>query len=107
MAVVPDSTVTQAQLAAHISRTPDEAKRIYDEALLIVTDAFASAWRDVPVEFVDECVYRVGRSLRDIEKKASTGAAQVTATEAAPFRVPSDPLASSYSIIRRYVALGL
>lgn len=107
MAVVPVTTVTTADLAPRLGN-PGEAEvaRILAEAKVIVSDIFAAAWRDVPVEIVDECVYRVARAIKDASK-ASTGAGQVTATDAQPLRSPADPLTSSYPLVRRYVVLGI
>ena len=109
MAVVPASTVTIAQMAAHLNGAAADADviRWYAEAKLLTADVFAQAWRDVPVEVVDDVVYRVGRALKDSGKKAATGAGQVAVTDGSPSRVPADPYASSYALIRRYVVLGL
>lgn len=110
MAVVPDSTVTAAQLAPRIGANngvTDEVTRIWEEAKILVADIFAGAWRDVPLHVVNECVYRVGRGIKDATNKASNGAGQVTAGDAQPLRAPADPLTSSYPLIRRYVVLGI
>lgn len=109
MATIPDTTVTPALLAPRLgaAEVTPEVTRIFNLAKAEVEDAFKDAWRDVPVAHVDECVYRVGRAIKDATNKAATGAGQVTATEAVPLRAPADCRASAYPIIRRYVVLGL
>jgi hypothetical protein len=106
MANIPATTVTSDQLGSKIGASGAEAERLYTEAVDTVTEALATAWRDVPVSAVDECVYRVGRALKD-SGRTSTGAGQMTATDAPGPRNPTDPLASAYPIIRRYVVLGV
>lgn len=108
MATVPATTVTAQQLGDRLgTKDQTEAKRLLDLASKMVADTLAHAWRDVPVDVVNELVYRVGRALKDSAKTNSGGAGQVTVTDATTLRAPADPLTSSYPIIRRYVVMGL
>lgn len=108
MVTVPETTVTLEQMAEHLSVTvPAKVQHIYEEAVELVAAVFSEAWRDVSVKSVDNCVRRVGRALRDAEKKASTGAGQTGVNDVPQIRVPADPLTSSYPIIRHYVVMGL
>lgn len=110
MVAIPATTVTAADLGPRIgvlgAPTP-EVIRIHALASGEVARAFAGAWKDVPVETIDECVYRVGRAIKDATNKSSTGAGQVSVTDGPPLRAPADVLASSYALIRRYVVLGI
>lgn len=110
MANVAETTVTAALLAPKLGEKgapSDEAKRIYALAVSEVAGAFAGAWKDVPVEIVDECVYRVGRAIKDTTNKSASGSGQVAVNEGPQLRAPADPLASSYALIRRYVVVGV
>lgn len=110
MATVPDTTVTVDALKPRIggASTPDaEVTRILALASGEVAGAFVGAWKDVPVTVIDECVYRVARAIKDATKASAGGGAQVTVTDGPALRAPSDVLASSYALIRRYVVVGL
>lgn len=110
MATIPDTTVTAELIAPKLGANNGvtaEVTRLYELAVSEVKDAFASAWKDVPVEIIDECVYRVGRALKDSANKSAGGAGQVAVNDGPPLRAPADPRASSYPLIRRYVVLGI
>lgn len=100
-----ETTVTAEQLGAKCGITDEaERERVLALAIRDLTTATAKAFREMPVEDVDECIYRIGRAIKDAGK-TSTGASQlqVDGGVAIP-RTPSDTLASSRKIIQRYVA---
>lgn len=98
-------TVTAEQLGKRCGvNDPDEQARLLALATKELDTALLRAFRPMPIEEIDECIYRIGRAIRDAGK-TSTGASQlqVDGGVAIP-RSPSDPLASSRKIIQRYVA---
>ena len=102
MPMVP-TTVTDEQLGERCG-VKDEAERTRLLALAVsqLETALEESFREMPVEDVDECIYRIGRALKDAGK-TSTGASQLQIDGGAAIpRAPSDPLASSRKIIQRY-----
>lgn len=100
-----ETTVTAEQLGARcgITDTTEQA-RVLALAISDLTSATAKAFREMPVTDVDECIYRIGRAIKDAGK-TSTGASQLQVDGGAAVpRSPSDTLASSRKIIQRYVA---
>lgn len=107
MALAPtDITVTKDDLGKLLGKTGPadavEVERAYTEAVVLVIDAFRSAWREVPGAVADDCVLRVGRSVWDTRKTASGGGQVSTDGPPVP-RAPRDPLATSQVLIDRYV----
>lgn len=96
-------TVTAEQLGERCGvKVEAERDRLLALAIKELETALASSFREMPVEKVDECIYRIGRALKD-SGKTSTGAAQLQVDGGATIpRAPTDPLASSRKIIQRY-----
>lgn len=99
-----ETTVTAEQLGERCGiRDEDERARVLALATSQLNTALAKAFREMPVEDVDECIYRIGRAIKDAGK-TSTGASQLQVDGGVTVpRAPSDPLASSRKIIQRYV----
>lgn len=96
-------TVTAEQLGNRCGvKDEDERTRLLALATKELETALAKPFREMPVEDVDECIYRIGRALKD-SGKTSTGASQLQIDGGATIpRAPTDPLASSRKIIQRY-----
>lgn len=100
-----ETTVTAEQLGKRCGVNDEqERERLLALAISELDTALLKAFRPMPTPEIDECIYRIGRALKDAGK-TSTGASQlqVDGGVAVP-RAPSDPLASSRKIIQRYVA---
>lgn len=97
-----DTTVTPAKLARVGVKEPDQAST-HATALALLTDALRDAIRPMPTTLVDECMYRVARALKD-SAATSGGTQQVQVGDGGVVpRAPRDPLASSATLISRYV----
>lgn len=105
---MPTTAVTSADLLKRVGKTEtssdaDVVEALFDEAVVLLDEELATAWREMPLEVHNECVLRIGQALWDA-RKTSNGAGQQTSADAPVLpRSPRDPLASSRALIGRYV----
>jgi len=75
-----------------------------DQAIELV-DAYV-ATTDVPESIMDNAYIQVGSELYN-RRNAPSGIAQFSSFDGSPVRVARDPLTSVYSILNRYVVMGV
>lgn len=100
-------SVTSGDLGKRIGKSApaDSAMvaRLFEEASTLLEEELVTAWRPMPPEVQDDCVLRIGQALWDASKTSSGAGPQTSADGPALPRSPRDPLASSRTLIGRYV----
>lgn len=100
------TTVTAATLAAMMGRptTDGEVAAALAEAIELLTDATADAFRPIPDHVRDDLAIRVARSCHENRTRTAHGNAPAAQMGGETLvRSPRDPLAPVVGILARYV----
>lgn len=103
------TSINVAALAARYSKPADNADivRVHAEALQLLTDATASAFRTIPAQVCDDLFLRVARGCWDGVKQMNGQASGTQVEGQAPVRAPRDPLREVEPLLSRYVVMGI
>lgn len=96
--------MTSADLAARIGKADsDQVVEALAAGRALLDAALVAAFREVPVEVLDEMVLSVGQAVYDRRKTATSNGGQLTTVEGQALpRTPRDPLASVRAILALY-----
>ena len=99
------TTVTAAGLAQVMGRPAGDTAvaDAHAEAVALLTDATAEAFRPIPPPVCDDLVVRVARSCHENRTRHAHGAAAAQMGGETLVRSPRDPLAPAVGILARYV----